>query len=99
MRVVRFYAPRDVRVEDAPEPAAGPGELVIRVRNCSICGIDAKIWRSGHPDLYPPRVLGHEVAGEVVEVGEGADGWSVGDRVQVIAPSPTAPATSAAGAG
>jgi L-iditol 2-dehydrogenase len=99
MRVVRFYAPRDVRVEDAPEPAAGPGELVIRVRNCSICGTDAKIWRSGHPDLYPPRVLGHEVAGEVVEVGEGADGWSVGDRVQVIAPSPTAPATSAAGAG
>jgi L-iditol 2-dehydrogenase len=88
MRVVRFYAPRDVRVEDAPEPAAGAGELVIRVRNCSICGTDAKIWRSGHPDLYPPRVLGHEVAGEVVEVGEGADGWSVGDRVQVIAAIP-----------
>ncbi|HEY6710366.1 MAG TPA: alcohol dehydrogenase, partial [Actinomycetota bacterium] len=38
MRVVRFYAPRDVRVEDAPEPSAGPGDLVIRVRNCSICG-------------------------------------------------------------
>ena len=78
MRVVRFYAPRDVRVEDAPEPAAGPGELVIRVRNCSVCGTDAKIWRSGHPDLRPPRVLGHEVAGEVVEVGEGAGGWSRG---------------------
>ena len=88
MRVVRFYAPRDVRVEDAPEPAAGPGDLVIRVRNCSICGTDAKIWGSGHPDLRPPRVLGHEVAGEVVEVGEGAGGWSVGDRVQVIAAIP-----------
>ena len=88
MRVVRFYAPRDVRAEDAPEPTAGPGDLVIRVRNCSICGTDAKIWRSGHPDLRPPRVLGHEVAGEVVEVGEGAGGWSVGDRVQVIAAIP-----------
>src|SRR5918993_5740507 len=88
MRVVRFYAPRDVRVEDAPEPAAGPGELVIRVRNCSICGTDAKIWRSGHPDLRPPRVLGHEVAGEVAEVGDEAGGWSVGDRVQVIAAIP-----------
>jgi L-iditol 2-dehydrogenase len=88
MRVVRFYAPRDVRVEDAPEPVAGPGDLVIRVRNCSICGTDAKILASGHPDLRPPRVLGHEVAGEVVEVGEGADGWSVGDRVQVIAAVP-----------
>jgi L-iditol 2-dehydrogenase len=88
MRVVRFYAPRDVRVEDAPEPEAGPGELVIRVRNCSVCGTDAKIWRSGHPDLDPPRVLGHEVAGEVAEVGQGAGGWSVGDRVQVIAAIP-----------
>jgi L-iditol 2-dehydrogenase len=88
MRVVRFYAPRDIRDEEAPEPTAGPGDLVIRVRNCSICGTDAKIWRSGHPDLRPPRVLGHEVAGEVVEVGEGAAGWSVGDRVQVIAAIP-----------
>jgi len=88
MRVVRFYAPRDVRVEDAPEPMAGPGELVIRVRNCSVCGTDAKIWQSGHPNLSPPRVLGHEVAGEVVEAGEGAGGWSAGDRVQVIAAIP-----------
>ena len=88
MRVVRYHAPQDVRVEDAPEPSAGPGELVIRVRNCSACGTDAKIWRSGHPNLSPPRVLGHEVAGEVAEVGEGAGGWSVGDRVQVIAAIP-----------
>jgi L-iditol 2-dehydrogenase len=88
VRVARFYAPEDVRVEDAPEPSAGPGELVVRVRNCSTCGTDAKIWRSGHPDLRPPRVLGHEVAGEVAEVGKGAGGWSVGDRVQVIAAIP-----------
>jgi L-iditol 2-dehydrogenase len=88
VRVVRFYAPQDVRVEDAPEPKAGPGELVIRVRNCSVCGTDAKIWQSGHPNLSPPRVLGHEVAGEVVEAGEGAGGWSAGDRVQVIAAIP-----------
>jgi L-iditol 2-dehydrogenase len=88
MRVVRFHAPGDVRIEDAPEPTAGPGDLLVRVRNCSVCGTDAKIWRSGHPNLSPPRVLGHEVAGEVVEVGRGAEGWSVGDRVQVIAAIP-----------
>ena len=99
MRVLRFYAPRDVRVEDAPEPTAGPGDLLIRVRNCSVCGTDAKIWRSGHPNLRPPRVLGHEVAGEVVEVGEGAGGcrWATGCRSS--RPSPTAPATSAGAAG
>jgi L-iditol 2-dehydrogenase len=88
LKVARFYAPGDIRVEDAPEPSAGPGELVIRVRNCSVCGTDAKIWHAGHPDLRPPRVLGHEVAGEVVAVGEGTDGWAVGDRVQVIAAIP-----------
>jgi L-iditol 2-dehydrogenase len=88
MRVVRFHAPQDVRVEDVPEPTAAPGGLLVRVRNCSVCSTDAKIWRSGHPNLRPPRVLGHEVAGEVVEVADGAGGWSVGDRVQVIAAIP-----------
>ena len=99
MKVVRFHAPQDVRVEDAPEPSAGPGELVIRVRNCSTCGTDAKIWRSGHPNLSPPRVLGHEVAGEVVEVGEGrrrlvGGGPGPGDRGHPRRHLPGVPATA-----
>jgi L-iditol 2-dehydrogenase len=88
MRVARFHAPGDIRIEDAPEPAAGPGDLVIRVRNCSTCGTDVKIFRFGHHHIVPPRVLGHEIAGEVVEVGTGVAGWAVGDRVQVIAAIP-----------
>jgi L-iditol 2-dehydrogenase len=88
MRVARFHAPGDIRLEDAPEPAAGPGDLVIRVRNCSTCGTDVKIFRYGHHHIVPPRVLGHEIAGEVVEVGAGVAGWAVGDRVQVIAAIP-----------
>ena len=75
MKVARFYAPGDVRIEDAPEPTAGPGELKIRVRNCSTCGTDLKIFRFGHPNIRPPRVIGHEIAGEVVELGEGTTGW------------------------
>jgi L-iditol 2-dehydrogenase len=88
MKVVRFHAPGDVRFEDAPEPEAGPGEVKIRVRNCSTCGTDVKISKFGHHHIHPPRVMGHEIAGEIVEVGDGADGWSTGDRVQVIAAIP-----------
>jgi L-iditol 2-dehydrogenase len=88
MKVARYYAPGDIRVEDAPEQSPGPGDVKIRVRNCSTCGTDVKISKFGHQNIVPPRVMGHEVAGEVVEVGDGVEGWSSGDRVQVIAAIP-----------
>lgn len=88
MRVVRYYAPGDLRIEEAPEPSPGPGAVKIRVRACSTCGTDLKIYRHGHHRIDPPRVLGHEIAGEIAELGEGVDGWAVGDRVQVIAAIP-----------
>jgi L-iditol 2-dehydrogenase len=87
--VGRFYAPGDVRLEEAPEPVCGPDELLVRVRNCSLCGTDVKIFGSGHPNLAPPRVMGHEVAGDVVAVGSDVEsGWRVGDPVQIIAAIP-----------
>lgn len=88
MMVARFYAPGDIRVEEVPEPSPGPGDVKIRVRNCSTCGTDVKISRFGHQNIVPPRVMGHEVAGEVVEVGPDVEVWSSGDRVQVIAAIP-----------
>jgi L-iditol 2-dehydrogenase len=88
MKVARFHAPGDIRLEDAPEPRPGPGELKIRVRNCSTCGTDVKISKFGHHHIVPPRVMGHEIAGEVVDAGEGVSGWAPGDRVQVIAAIP-----------
>lgn len=86
MRVARFYAPGDLRLEEAPEPVAGPGAVRIRVRNCSTCGTDVKIFNHGHHHLVPPRVIGHEIAGEVDS--SQVDGWVAGDRVQVIAAIP-----------
>ena len=71
MKVARFYAPRDVRLEDIDEPTPGPDEVKIRVRNCSTCGTDVKISKFGHHHIHPPRVMGHEIAGEIVDVGEG----------------------------
>jgi L-iditol 2-dehydrogenase len=94
MKAARFYAPGDIRIEDVLEPMPNRAEIKIRVRNCSTCGTDVKIYRSGHQNIDPPRTMGHEVAGEIVEigaeVGPAGDGtpWKVGDRVQVIAAVP-----------
>ena len=93
MKALRFYAPEDVRLEDVPEPECGPDEVKLRVRNCSTCGTDVKILHNGHQNLTPPRTIGHEIAGEVVEVGSGVNAafgsdWKVGDRAQVIAAVP-----------
>ncbi|HEY2687453.1 MAG TPA: alcohol dehydrogenase catalytic domain-containing protein [Streptosporangiaceae bacterium] len=88
MLAARFYQPRDVRVEEVPDPEPGPGDVVIRVRNCSLCGADLKTIQHGHHRLSPPRVLGHEIAGEVVSAGAEVTGWFAGDSVQVIAAIP-----------
>ncbi|MCU1514403.1 MAG: alcohol dehydrogenase [Microbacteriaceae bacterium] len=88
MKVAKFYAPGDIRLEDVAEPRVSVGEVKIRVRNCSTCGTDVKISRSGHPNMTPPQVMGHEIAGEITDIGGGVNGWAVGDRVQVIAAIP-----------
>ena len=89
MLALRFYAPEDLRLENVPEPTCGTDEVKIRVKNCSTCGTDVKIRKNGHQNLAPPRIIGHEIAGEVVEVGSGVAGdWKPGDRVQVIAAVP-----------
>jgi L-iditol 2-dehydrogenase len=88
MLAARFYQPGDVRVEEVPDPVPGPGDVMIRVRNCSVCGADRKTVQYGHRRLSPPRVLGHEIAGEVASAGAEVTGWAAGDRVQVIAAIP-----------
>lgn len=93
MKALRFYAPGDVRVEDVPEPACGPREVKIKVRNCSTCGTDVKIYKNGHVNITRVTTMGHEIAGEVVEAGAEVatafgQEWAPGDRVQVIAAVP-----------
>ncbi len=58
MKVLRFYAPGDVRIEEAPKPQITADEVLIRVRNCSTCGTDVKIFHNGHQNITPPRVMG-----------------------------------------
>jgi len=73
-----YYNNRDIRREEVPTPKIGPGELLVRVEASGICGSDVMEWYRAQK---APLVLGHEIAGEVVEVGRGVDRYKPGDRV------------------
>lgn len=70
------YAEREI-----PAPRAGPGEVVLRVRAALTCGTDLKLLARGHPKIALPVTMGHEACGEIVEIGEGVEGFRVGERV------------------
>jgi L-iditol 2-dehydrogenase len=80
MRVAMYYNNRDVRLEEIPTPQIGPGELLVKVLASGICGSDVMEW---YRIKKAPRVLGHEIAGESVEIGKGVDQYRIGDRVFV----------------
>ncbi|GIK73534.1 MAG: sorbitol dehydrogenase [Chloroflexota bacterium] len=70
----------NVEVRDIPEPEPGPGQVKLRVRAAGLCGTDLHIYKDEFRS-WPPVVLGHEVAGEIVELGEGVQGLKPGMRV------------------
>ncbi|HVX18177.1 MAG TPA: alcohol dehydrogenase catalytic domain-containing protein [Acidimicrobiales bacterium] len=74
-----YRAPGEITIEARPVPAAGPGELVIAVEHCGVCGTDLHLMLEGWG--RPGSIEGHEFAGTVVEVGPDVAGWSVGQRV------------------
>ena len=80
MRVAMYYNNRDVRLEEIPTPIVGPGELLVKVVSSGICGSDVMEW---YRTKKAPRVLGHEITGEVVEIGESVEAYKIGDRVFV----------------
>jgi L-iditol 2-dehydrogenase len=75
-------------VREVPMPVAGKGEMLLKVKSCAVCGSDVRIFHHGNPRVVPPVIIGHEVAGEVVAVGEGVDSFKVGDRVAIGADVP-----------
>ncbi|MDI6638305.1 MAG: alcohol dehydrogenase catalytic domain-containing protein [Bacillota bacterium] len=88
MKAAVYYGPRDVRVEEVSEPSLEPGEALLKVMFCGVCGTDIKTYLRGHPMFEPPCILGHEPVGEIVEVCPGQDAQarervSVGDVVAV----------------
>jgi zinc-binding alcohol dehydrogenase/oxidoreductase len=85
MKAVRIHedgGPEVLRYEDVPDPVAGPGEVLIRLRAASVNRLD--LWvRQGRPSVPKPRILGADGAGIVEALGEGSDGMQIGDRVVI----------------
>jgi L-iditol 2-dehydrogenase len=83
MQAAILYGKEDVRLESVPIPAIGPGELLVRVRTALTCGTDVKVFRRGYHAkmIRPPALFGHEMAGDIVAVGEGVGHFRAGQRI------------------
>ncbi|HKD80069.1 MAG TPA: zinc-dependent dehydrogenase [Candidatus Angelobacter sp.] len=82
MRAAVYRGKDDVRLETVPVPEIGPGELLVRIHTCGICGTDLKKIATGSHSV--PRIFGHEMAGQIVAMGAGVKSFAVGDRVMVF---------------
>jgi len=78
MKVAKYYNNNDIRIEEIPRPEIGPGEILVKVVSSGICGTDAMEW---YRIKKAPRILGHEIAGDIVE--SESDKYEVGQRVFV----------------
>ena len=79
-----LHEPMDLRIEEVPMPRPGPDDVLVRMRSVGVCGSDVHYWRVGRIGPYvveKPIILGHECAGEVVEVGANVGHLKPGDRV------------------
>lgn len=83
MKTVVCQSPSELRMNEVPVPVPGPGEVLVRVRRIGLCGTDMHIFRGTQPFLQYPRVMGHELSGEVVSAPEEA-GLAPGDQVYIM---------------
>src|SRR5262250_1397955 len=79
MKAAVYRGVNDVRLEEVPVPQIGPGEILIRVHTCGICGTDLKKIATGSHSA--PRIFGHETSGVIAHLGAGVRQFDVGDRV------------------
>ena len=90
MQAAVLHGREDIRIESVPVPNAGVGELVVQVGAALTCGTDLKVFRRGYHArmIVPPALFGHELAGTVVEAGEGVSDFAAGDRVVALNSAP-----------
>jgi propanol-preferring alcohol dehydrogenase len=84
MRAMILHAQHsDLQAGDVPRPAAGDGQLLLKVKACGICRTDLHVVDGDLREPVLPLIPGHQIVGEVVELGAGAQGFAPGDRVGV----------------
>jgi len=83
MRAVIFPRPNEFILAEVPEPIAGPGQVVVRVKSTTICASDIKIYQGKFPGVTYPHIPGHEWGGEIAEVGSDVTNFRPGDKVGV----------------
>jgi len=90
MQAAVLHGKEDIRIEQVPVPEARPGELIVRVGAALTCGTDLKVFRRGYHArmIVPPALFGHELAGTIVEVGEGVTNFAPDDRVVALNSAP-----------
>ena len=81
MKALLLSRYRHLEIADLPNPTPGPGEILVKVAACGICGSDVHGYDGSSGRRIPPIVMGHEAAGRVAKVGPQVTGWSEGDRV------------------
>ena len=85
MRTAVFYGAGDIRFEERPIPKAGPGQMVVKIDYCGVCGTDVEAYK--YEIVKPVIVLGHENVATIYEIGEGVEGFKVGQKVLCGPPS------------
>lgn len=77
---------RDVKIPDVDD-----NSVLIRVKSCAVCGSDIRIFHHGNPRVNPPQILGHEISGEIVEVGKNVTGFKKGTESLLVQTSHAEP--------
>lgn len=81
MKAAIFEGIEKIVIKDVPIPKMDDNSVLVRVKACAVCGSDIRIFHHGNTRVKPPQILGHEISGEIVEVGKNVSKFKPGDRV------------------
>ncbi|OGF48717.1 MAG: alcohol dehydrogenase [Candidatus Firestonebacteria bacterium RIFOXYA2_FULL_40_8] len=84
MKAAVYLGPGKMEIQELPIPVPKAGEVLIKVHACAVCGTDGRIYYHGQKNVVPPAVIGHEIAGEIWEIGKDVKGFKKGERVTSV---------------